>query len=47
MEILEGLASQAGLAIAVALLDRELASVAGKLRSVPPADPEPLDGNDP
>ncbi len=47
VEILEGLASQAGLAIAVALLDRELASVAGKLRSVPPADPEPRDGNDP
>jgi adenylate cyclase len=32
VEILEGLASQAGLAIAVALLDREIDSVAGKVR---------------
>ena len=32
VDILEGIASQAGLAIALALLDREVASVAGKLR---------------
>jgi pSer/pThr/pTyr-binding forkhead associated (FHA) protein len=35
VEILEGLAGQAGLAIAVALLDREIESVAGKIRPEP------------
>lgn len=47
VEILEGLASQAGLAMAVAMLDRELASVAGKLRSGSPADAGPRDGGSP
>lgn len=41
VDILEGIASQAALAMAVALLDRELKSVAGKLRLEPSSDVDP------
>ena len=45
VEILEGLASQAGLALAVARLDREIDSVAGKIRSGPAQDGGPGEGS--